>query len=77
MHYFIIKQYIFYHEMFGSAPTYDILTSRMRSSYTPWYKMEISRMGENRRKSCQEKTNHLVMDRLISHSKFLSYLMNS
>ena len=38
--------------MFGSTPIYDILTSCMRSSYTPSCKTEISRMGENRSKPC-------------------------
>ena len=36
--------------MFGSPPIYDVLTSCTRTSYNPWYKTEISRMGENRRK---------------------------
>ena len=32
---------------------YDVLTSCMRSSYTPWYKTEISRTGKNCGKPCQ------------------------
>ena len=39
--------------MCGSAPVYDILTSCTRSSYIPWYKMEITRTGENRGKPCR------------------------
>ena len=52
---FMLKKvlYIFKQEMFGSAPIYNILKSCMRSSYTPWYKTEISRTGENRGKPCQ------------------------
>ena len=46
------NKYIFDQEMFGSAPIYDVLTSCTRSSYTPWYKTEISRTGENRGKPC-------------------------
>ena len=45
--------------MFGSPPIYDILMSCTRSSYTPWYKTEISRTGENRRKPCQVCTKRM------------------
>ena len=52
--------YIFNQEMFGSTPIYHILTSCTRSSYTPWYKTEISRMGENHRKTCRSCKNELI-----------------
>ena len=47
------RKYISNQEMFGSALINDILTSCMRSSYIPWYKTEISRMGENHGKPCR------------------------
>ena len=45
-------------EMFGSAPIYDVLASCMWASYTPWYKTEISRTGENWGKPWQVCKNH-------------------
>ena len=41
------NNYIFNQELFGSAPFYVILTSCMRSFYTPSCKTEISRTDEN------------------------------
>ena len=47
------NMYMFDPEMVRSAPIYDVLTSCTRSSYTPWYKTDISRTGEDRRKPCR------------------------
>ena len=44
------NKYIFDQEMFGSA--FLLTMTCTMSSYTPWYKTEISRTGENRGKSC-------------------------
>ena len=41
---------------------YDVLTSCMRSSYTPWYKTEISRTGENHGKPCRVCKNKSLLD---------------
>ena len=51
-------------EMFGSVPIYDVLMSCTRSSYTPWCKMEISRMVENRGKPCRVCKNNASVNRL-------------
>ena len=45
--------------MFGSAPLYDVLTSCTRSSYTPWYKTEMSRTDKNRGKPCRVCKNYI------------------
>ena len=47
------------------APIYDHLTSCTRSSYTPWYKTEISSQGDSCGKPCRSCTGYHSHSTLI------------
>ena len=63
----------------STTPIYDVLMSCRRSSYTPWYKTEMSRTDENYGKPCwvwkkKEWIPLLMTEHLISAISFCRFL---